>query len=464
MRPIKFNDALRLAAEAANNACLPKEWQIRLVRDIYGRLRFAVDAYRPYSLEVDMDEGTPSIPDGQRYPADAHQILIDAALKLGRYATSQQALFRDDFSNPDSLFKNPDWHETVLPQYLDADGVEHPELTVQLLDRQIIGQDWLRTKQDPDAVHPPRIVFYGLKGGVGRSTALAMLAYRLARDGKRVLLIDFDLESPGLSGLLLPPERVASNGLVDWFLEDAVGQGEIVLNDLLSDSPLADNTPGSIRIAAAMGQGEQTYLSKLSRVYADVPSTTGPQRFAQRMARIVEILEQQERPDVVLIDSRAGLHDVAAVAISSLATVALLFATDTEQTWQGYAQLFKHWNRHPSVLRDVRERLAIVQAQFPESDQQQRAERFVQRAYDLFAENLYDQIEPGAEPDPESFSFAPDAEDAPHFPFRVRWNARFQEFNPLAGREVGGIDDTDVELAFGPFFEKVIDSIAELRP
>ncbi len=52
----------------------------------------------------------------------------------------------------------------------------------------------------------PRLVFHGIKGGVGRSTAIAMLAYHLAKKGKNVLLIDFDLESPGLSGLMLPPD------------------------------------------------------------------------------------------------------------------------------------------------------------------------------------------------------------------------------------------------------------------
>lgn len=443
MERIQFNDALRRAAEATQAPELPTNWPVGIIRDVYGRIRFAVNC------------------DSADYPESARLRLETTQQSLGCYATGANMILRDDFSNPDAVFGSADWHVSRIPAPRENDPAR--EIEVRVLDRQIIGQDWLRTDTDTDVAHPPRIVFYGLKGGVGRSTALAMLAYRLARDGKRVLLIDFDLESPGLSGLLLPPERVAACGLADWFVEDAVGQGESVLSEMLSDSPLADNTSGSIRIAAAMGNGEDAYLSKLARVYADVPSATGPQRFAQRMARIVDILEKREKPDVVLIDSRAGLHDVAAVAISGLATVALLFATDAEQTWQGYAQLFKHWNHHPAVLRAVRERLAIVQALFPEGDQQQRAERFVQRSYDLFAEHLYDQIEPGEGADPDAFSFAPDAEDAPHFPFRVRWNPRFQEFDPLVGREMGGMNDTDVELAFGDFFDKVIDSIGELK-
>jgi MinD-like ATPase involved in chromosome partitioning or flagellar assembly len=328
--------------------------------------------------------------------------------------------------------------------------------TIQLLDRQIIGQAWLRPEQEDQKKHPFRIVFYGLKGGVGRSTTLALLAYRLARDGKKVLLIDFDLESPGLSGLLLPPERVAPFGLVDWFVEDAVGQGDSLLGELVADSPLADDLTGHIRIAAALGQGETAYLAKLARVYADVPTKTGPVRFPERMRKIVQLLEAKEKPDVVLIDSRAGLHDVAAVSIAGLASVALLFITDTPQNWLGYRQLFEHWQRRPEVLRMVRDRLVVVQALFPESDQARRAEQFLQRSYDLFSSTLYDEIDPSKSGDTEAFSFDENSEDAPHYPLRVRWSARLQEFDPLVSVRAGGVDLADIEISMGPFFGEIL--------
>lgn len=461
-----FNQALVRAALALQDPRLPAQWPVGIVRDIYGRLRFAIDAWRPLP-EGEQPEGprTKALPD-EVYPAEAHQWLIEAAATLKPYALPSAMLFRDDFSNPASLFQHPDWHQTVVmvPATTAADGSDLPsrDITVRLLDRQVVGQDWLRTNRFEELGHPPRVVFYGLKGGVGRSTGLAMLAYRLARDGKRVLLIDFDLESPGLSGLLLPPDRVATYGLVDWFVEDAVGQGGEVQRDMVSISPLADNTQGSIRVAAAMGQGETSYLSKLARVYADTPSQEGPQTFADRMLRITKLLEEQERPDIVLIDSRAGLHDVAAVAISSLASVALLFATDSQQNWQGYRQLFKHWQQRPAVLRQVRNRIVMVQALFPESDQLERSGRFVQNAWDVFREMVYDQLEPGADPPEDAFTFDLHNEDGPHFPMRVRWNARFQEFDPLLSRNAGGVDDTDIDLAFGPFVQEVIDALPEL--
>jgi len=41
------------------------------------------------------------------------------------------------------------------------------------------------------------IAFYSYKGGVGRSLALANLACLLAREGRKVLILDLDLEAPG---------------------------------------------------------------------------------------------------------------------------------------------------------------------------------------------------------------------------------------------------------------------------
>lgn len=435
---VKFNHALQLAAQAALDSKLPKEWPVRIIRDVYGRIAFAVDC------------------DASHYPTNAKAQLATALKALEAYATRGEIIFRDDLANPDMIFKSKDWHLTTVPAGYDADDKPLADLTVSVLDRQIMGQDWLNAVQ-AQTEHPHRFVFYGLKGGVGRSTALAMVAYGLARDGKNVLLIDFDLESPGLSSLLLPSERVSECGLVDWFVEDAVGQGTSILKNLISSSPLADTTSGSIRVAAAMGQGETAYLSKLARVYADVSANIGQQRhqrFATRMQRLVELLEEQEKPDVVLIDSRAGLHDVAAISITSLADTALLFANDGAQNWMGYRQLFTHWQHRPTVCRQVRERLAIVQALAPKSDREKRSKAFLDHSYDLFSSTLYDEIAPAqnGEFSPASLElYNPMMEDqaAPHFPIRVDWDEVFQEFDPKVRPEMGGVSDAEIDAKFG---------------
>ena len=52
---------------------------------------------------------------------------------------------------------------------------------------------------------PGRIItFYSYKGGTGRSMALANVAWLLATARKRVLMIDWDLEAPGLHRYVHP--------------------------------------------------------------------------------------------------------------------------------------------------------------------------------------------------------------------------------------------------------------------
>lgn len=439
MKTIRFNDALRLAALALLGRSLPKEPEPRLIRDVYGRLRFALDC---------------ALAD---YPAEALGELLKAQEALGAYATDLEVLSHDSFSNPEAVFGSPDWHRTTVSMGVNEDGEPLGDAEVLLLDRQVTGQDWLRPVDDADSQHPHRLIFFGLKGGVGRSTALCMVAWGLARKGQRVLLVDFDLESPGLSGLVLPPERVAEFGVMDWLVEDAVGQGDSVLGAMVSASPLGETTQGAVRVAAAMGQQESDYMAKLARAYADVPGPQGPQRMGTRLRRMVEALEAREKPDVVLVDSRAGLHDLAAAAITGLADTALLFATDSEQTWQGYRQLFTHWQHRPDVVRHVRERLAIVRALTPKSDREGGVTHFQRRAYDLFADTLYDAIpQDTGESDIEYFHPIETDEAAPHFPILVDWDERFQEFDPNLRPEQGGATEAQIDATFGMLIRWVL--------
>jgi len=71
------------------------------------------------------------------------------------------------------------------------------------------------------------ITFYSFKGGVGRTMAVANIAWILASTGRRVLTVDWDLESPGLHRYFAPfladRELTATDGLID-FLIDYVSQ------------------------------------------------------------------------------------------------------------------------------------------------------------------------------------------------------------------------------------------------
>lgn len=74
--------------------------------------------------------------------------------------------------------------------------------------------------------------FYSFKGGVGRSMAMANVAYELASRGLRVLAIDFDLEAPGLERYFRVPITTvhACSGVIDLieqYKRALSGSGEI---------------------------------------------------------------------------------------------------------------------------------------------------------------------------------------------------------------------------------------------
>ena len=78
------------------------------------------------------------------------------------------------------------------------------------------------------------------------------------------------------------------------------------------------------------------------------------------MRRLLTALEINEKPDVVLIDSRAGIDDIASACVTSLgARRVLLFSIDGTQTWQGYSVLFEHWQRY-ALTRELGNRLQVV--------------------------------------------------------------------------------------------------------
>jgi MinD-like ATPase involved in chromosome partitioning or flagellar assembly len=65
--------------------------------------------------------------------------------------------------------------------------------------------------------------FYSYKGGVGRSMAMANVAEWLYQQGKRVVMIDWDLEAPGLEGYFFPEEQLdeikSKPGLMDVIVD-----------------------------------------------------------------------------------------------------------------------------------------------------------------------------------------------------------------------------------------------------
>ncbi|MDA8229738.1 MAG: AAA family ATPase [Magnetospirillum sp.] len=327
---------------------------------------------------------------------------------------------------------------------------------INVVDRLAMEGDW--AKITPPLTTAQRIVFFSIKGGVGRSTALAATAWVLAERGERVLVLDMDLESPGLSSSLLPQDRRPAYGIADWLVEDLVDNSELVFADMVATSELSRN--GDILVVPAHGKDPGEYLSKLGRVWMSKAGRNGQREsWPERLRRLLDRVEERWRPSVVLIDSRAGIDEAASACLTGLgASTILLFAIDGDQTWTGYRMLFRHW-RKAGRVREIRERLQIVGAMIPETGADKYFEELRERAWDAFADELYDEIPAGAIlSEGDSWSFDQSDESAPHYPWAVRWHRGFAALQSLHGK-LSVIGRDEINAVFGPLIEGVMASV-----
>jgi hypothetical protein len=317
------------------------------------------------------------------------------------------------------------------------------------IERQAKEKIWTQSPPAVGGAHPLRIVYFGIKGGVGRSSALLASAYHLLDQGKKVLVLDADFESPGVSATLLADELRSDYGLLDWFALDALRPD--LANELISAARLYERSgldkivsgEGTVWVAPSFGRETQDYVGKLGRLYQDVAE----QDYVQRFARLLQRLESELNPDVVLIDSRAGVDDTAAVALTQLDAHGLLFATHGRATWAAYGHLFKHW-QHFAHLRtggsDFRSKLHVVSALTPVDAAYDRA--FLDASYSLFLDHLYEELAP-EQMEGDGFNYGADDPDAPHRPWRVRWDDVLRHFDPI--QNPAQLDAAVFEKAFG---------------
>lgn len=262
----------------------------------------------------------------------ADQLL---ATRLGRYARDAHPLVRASDPRRAALGETA----TVTVE-TDANGVRRQ---IRVVDRRVVGVDWLRAPQGP-AEGPKRIVYASLKGGVGRTTALAVAASHLAARGQRVLAVDLDLEAPGLGAMLLDDDTCPELGTLDYFVEARLGPPDATfLRDLLGPCAL-QSRGGLIHVAPAFGRRSidrpGNVLAKLGRAYVEHRGPDGRVITLRDQTRaLIDALAKDDAYDVVLVDARAGLHESSAASLLGLGAETLLFGLDERQTFQGYAPL-----------------------------------------------------------------------------------------------------------------------------
>jgi MinD-like ATPase involved in chromosome partitioning or flagellar assembly len=235
-----------------------------------------------------------------------------------------------------------------------------------LLDRRMVGADWLLPPSGANAI--PRIAFVSVKGGVGRSTALAVMAAHLSARGLRVLAIDLDLEAPGIGTMLISPDAMPKYGTLDYLVENGISGIDDDFMENMRGTSFLGSSGGQVAVLPAFGGATIEHpaggLAKIARAYLeDVQSGGGTISLTDQIREMLERFEATGAYDVVLVDGRAGLHESTAAVVLGLGAETLLFGIDEPQTFMGYKLLLSHLASREGVeYEDWKQRIQFVHA------------------------------------------------------------------------------------------------------
>ena len=198
------------------------------------------------------------------------------------------------------------------------------------------------------------VTFYSYKGGTGRSMALANIAWMLALNGQRVLVIDWDLEAPGVHRYFHPftddKELLQTEGLID-FVENLAAQAAV------STDPLPDDAVDIIEYVHPLEWPRNTasritwkQFGPRARIDLLTAGRQGP-AYARKLAafnwidfyerlqgrRLLNAAKAQMRAvyDYVLIDSRTGVSDTSGICTVEMPDTLVVCFTLNDQSIRG---------------------------------------------------------------------------------------------------------------------------------
>lgn len=388
---VTFNNVLEITYESIlhwdRKECLNS---VTIIRDVFGRISLLLD--NTVKPDTDMKETLASI------------------------LTRNLNTF---FSNKIYWKKPSDrWETGRIQPIIDMieserkEWKEYENIRFYLSERPVAKKAWIQQNSASDSVWPYEeaiqengskvVTFYSFKGGMGRTTALAGVALSLVKQGFHVMMLDTDIEAPGLSTLFFDDE-VIQRGLLDYLLEHPLTPERDIREYILdiTDPVLLEETDGNLYLMPA-GKVDANYLQKLARIdYQD-----NRKGFLEDSLKTLLVsIRESYSVDYILIDARAGFHDMGGIVVSQIPHGAVLFGNSSRQSWDGITQVFRsiaenHTDDFPVVLVDS-------MCEKPTSPTYtQSKDTFIQKAYTVCMENYYDNNMPvpGIEAEGEAHS------------------------------------------------------------
>jgi hypothetical protein len=195
------------------------------------------------------------------------------------------------------------------------------------------------------------VTFYSYKGGTGRTMALANVAWILASRGLKVLVVDWDLESPGLHRyfhpFLDPAKITATSGVIemirdyafavtseedrpaDWHLRYAQ-----IMRHAISLNWRDFEKGGELDLVSAGRQNRDYYTSVAQFDWDNFYDRLGGGLFFNALRA-----DMKANYDYTLIDSRTGLSDIADICTVHLPDILVDCFTLNNQSIDGASNI-----------------------------------------------------------------------------------------------------------------------------
>ena len=230
--------------------------------------------------------------------------------------------------------------------------------------------------------------FYSFKGGVGRTMALVNAAVALAKRGRRVLVVDFDLEAPGLDtfDIFRSPKPVP--GVIDFVAEYLLSGQAPKVDRFVSESAGVGDGGGALW-SMPSGAQHAAYAANFNQI--DWGALYERHDGYLLFEDLKEQWKQVLRPDYVLIDSRTGHTDTGGICTRQLPDAVAILFFPNEQNLRGLTTVVHDIRSEVDGPRRKEIDLHFVMSNVPDLDDE---DSILEEKIDAFREQLGFKGEP----------------------------------------------------------------------
>ncbi|HEX3429725.1 MAG TPA: ParA family protein [Rhizomicrobium sp.] len=210
------------------------------------------------------------------------------------------------------------------------------------------------------------VTFYSYRGGVGRTLSLLNTAVELAKRGRKILVVDFDLEAPGISTFHFCKSGNLSKGIVDYIAEYKETGRAPNVTEFVQECELIDGGHQLKFWLMSAGRQDEHYARKFhsidwERLYADHAGFL-----------MIENLKEQWNdsltPDYVFIDSRTGHTDISGICTRQLPDAVVFTFLPNLQNLSGLSHVVKETREEVQTDRKKVIRTYFVASNVPTAD------------------------------------------------------------------------------------------------